>query len=52
MSIVFYPFLGGRGVHVSVPYERMGAASALYAFVLENVWNKFGLNMLFRIPDI
>jgi hypothetical protein len=30
----------------------MGTASALYAFILEKVWTKFGLKISFKIPGI
>jgi len=38
-------------VQISLPYKRMGTASALYNSILENVWTKFGFKMLVKIPS-
>ena len=32
--------------------KRIGRASVLYTFILENFWTKFGLKALFIIPSI
>jgi hypothetical protein len=39
-------------VQISLPYELMGRASALYTFILENFWTKVGLKVLFTISSI
>jgi hypothetical protein len=38
----------GLRVEIWLPYRRMGSASALNIFILEDFWTKVGLNMLFR----
>ena len=45
-----YPFF--LRVQISLPYRRMGRFSALYSFILENLWTKFCLKLLFRISSI
>ena len=46
-------FLSFLIVQNSLPYKRMGRASALYAVILENFWTWFDLlKVLFRIPSI
>ena len=39
-------------VQNSLPYRRMGTATALYTFILEDFWTKVGLKFIFRIPSI
>jgi hypothetical protein len=46
---VFILFLRAQ---ISIPYKRMGRASSLYTFILENFWTTVGLKVLFRIPSI
>lgn len=40
-------------VQISLPYKSLGRAkSVLYTFILEFLWTKVGLNVLFRISSI
>ena len=39
-------------VQILVPYERMGTASAICTFILENFRTKVGVKVMFRIPSI
>jgi len=39
-------------VQISLPYKRMGTASALCTSILENVFAKVSLKLLFKIPSI
>ena len=39
-------------VRISLPYKRMGTASAFRTFIPEIFWTKVGLKVLFRIPSI
>jgi len=45
-------FLFFLRVQISLPYKRFGRASALYTFILENIWTKVDLKVLFRILSI
>jgi len=38
-------------VQISLPC-RVGTASALYTFIIEHFWTKFGLKALFKFPSI
>jgi hypothetical protein len=51
-SIEAIAFIFFLSFETSLPYKRTGRASALYAFIFENIWNRFGLKVFFRIPDI
>jgi hypothetical protein len=48
MSIVFILFF--LRVQISLPYKIMGRASALYTFIVENLWAKVGLKVLLKFP--
>jgi len=39
-------------MQLPLPYKILGIANALYTFIFENFWTKFGLKMWFRIPSI
>ena len=39
-------------IQILLPYTRLGRASALHTFILENFWTKVRLKVLFRIPII
>ena len=38
-------------VQISLPHKRMGRASALYTFIVENFQTKVNLKVLFKIPS-
>jgi hypothetical protein len=50
MSNVLCPFF--LRVQISLSYKRMGKASELYIFILQNFRTKVSLKVLFRIPSI
>jgi hypothetical protein len=50
MSKVLYLFFLRH--QISLSYKRMGRASELYTFILQNFWVEDGLKVMFRIPSI